>query len=275
MRALPFVLVVALLPFASGCIGILGEELEESRQRAEEQDPQESTDVEVDVDVEEPAPEDAAPVVTPNPAPSPAAPSPTPPPPATPPPPVTPPPARPAPWPVEGSRVSYAATASRLGNDGGYERIVYANASWTYRDGDWTGTCTADVHERVAQAGWTHRTATRAYTAESPPHWPLFNTRSPPAAGGAVQAWYLEGCAIEHADGMVYAGTDTEAVIRDGQPVLVATHVAVAPETAGSQSFRTEWSSERGLVLAWDWTRWSGAMSSRFEGRLVQTDAPL
>ena len=289
MRALPLVvLLLALL--TPGCIQMLSDELEEARE--EFPDPSAADgDNGTAPPPATPSPTPGTPApATPSPTPpSPATPSvpspatptptatPTPPPPATPTPTPTPPsppttpatppsptPPPPAAWPREGSHVRYHATVERVASDGSYRQEERAEAAWTYRDGDWTGTCTVEVRERVAGRGEETTTRTRTFTASDPPHWPIFNTRSPPAPGGAVTTWLLDGCDIEHLDDAVYQGTDTEAG--------AATHVAAYPE-ARDEDFRTEWSRASGLVVTWDWIRW-GATTTHVRGGLVATDAP-
>lgn len=205
----------------------------------------------------------------PPPSPTPPAPSPTPPPPSP-----TPPTPAPAAWPHEGSYVRYAATASRSSYDGGYQQRDRAEATWTFTNGDWRGTCAIQTSEYVSHRGWENRTGTRAYSPASPPHWPLFDTRSPPAQGEAVTVWYLDGCLPTSEEGD-FAGTDTEATTRNGQPAQAATYVAVEPAGSEMQDLRTEWSRASGLVLTWSYQRMGSSMTATFAGHLVDTDAPL
>lgn len=172
-----------------------------------------------------PAPTPASP-----PAPTPASPTP----PATPTPATTPaaPPATPAPrpWPTEGSYV-------RLVVDGPEGR-AYLN--WTYLDDDWVGTC-----ERAGLP-------TTTYHEDSPPHWPLFNTRDVPPIGEDVEVWWVEDCMILHGQAM-YLGESE------------GTHYA---ERSG---FLTRWDVATGLVRFWQQTDDDGTRV----GQLYATDAPL
>ncbi|HUR68908.1 MAG TPA: hypothetical protein VM370_06645 [Candidatus Thermoplasmatota archaeon] len=153
--------------------------------------------------------------VTPSPSPSPSPTSPTP----SPSPPPTP---SARPWPVKGSfvRVHVAGPESE------------AAALWTYSGKDWSGRCERDGEDPVP------------YTSKDPPHWPLFDTRSPPPEGESVKVWYLEGCSIVNRTATYSGGFAAQA-----------------------SSFETTWDSATGLVLSWD--------ADGDRGRLVATDAPL
>ncbi|HEX2021920.1 MAG TPA: hypothetical protein VHH36_04360, partial [Candidatus Thermoplasmatota archaeon] len=198
-----------------------------------------------------------------------------PPPPPPPPPPVTsptPPPPTPSPtpsptptptsWPREGSHVSYRVHVGEGSPDGSYDADRWTNITWTYANGDWRGECVGQKRERLRDQPeqWTELRAT--FTASDPPHWPPFNTKSPPAVGGTVEAWFLQGCGFNRLD-REYAGTDS----RDGAPTFVATDF----DDGSPDDFRTEWSQRTGLVLEWDWSQ----RHTRTTGRMTSTDAPL
>jgi hypothetical protein len=232
----------------------------------------------------EPTPATPAPSVEPTPpavtspaTPTPVAPEPTPvaPAPVAPPPSPTPPSPAPTAWPHEGSHVRYTATVVRNSYDGGYRQEDSAEATWTFTGGDWRGTCTVHTREFVSGRGEQESTGTRTYSASSPPHWPLFNTKSPPAEGQPVTVWYLDRCAIESMDA-AFAGTDTEPTTRMGQSVQAATYVASEPAgTSENQGLRTEWSRASGLVVTWSHQRMGSVMTTTFQGELMDTDAPL
>jgi hypothetical protein len=186
-----------------------------------------------------PTPPSPSPSPSPNPAPSPT------PPPTAPSPPPTP------TWPREGSTVSYTIESGKGFTD--YGEDVYANATWRYHDGDWRGSCDAQVHQQFedGNGAWTYNNSTFHvdYTPANPPHWPLFDTTSPPAVGGDVLVWSMEGCTIVN-ETMVYNGTATT-------PEWGTTHTAHDTDIAEQNysSFRTWWRTDTGLVDAWSWGR--------------------
>lgn len=222
-RALPFVLALAVL---AGCVDVGIDAIEESRERRQEREQESVEWLEEREPVGPPTPPRA-----PVPAPSPAAPTPraTPAPPPTPlptPTPATPTPAPPAPtptptaaptpapasWPVRGSEVRlemWDADASR------------AWANWTYGGSDWRGRCASSEGE------------SREFTARSPPHWPLFNTREGLVVGGSLRAWYVEDCRIRSLEA-TYDG------LVDGR------------HRAHADGFTTSWDPQTGLVLEWE-----------------------
>ncbi|MEA3202199.1 MAG: hypothetical protein QOE90_3627 [Thermoplasmata archaeon] len=167
--------------------------------------------------------------------------------------PTPPSPSAPQPWPHEGSYVRYAMEAGKsfTGSDIGWR--AFANASWRYHDGDWTGACDGVVYEG-GNATPVHRT----YTAAHPPHWPLFDTRSPPAVGEPVQVWILGTCAIGNDTHVFVGGNATTFRAQDESPPF---------------AFSTTWSRSSGLVLSWSETR-SGLAPTHDVGWLTATDAP-
>lgn len=223
-----------------------------------------------------PTPE-PAPAPTPAPAPAPApiptpapAPDPTPTPTPTPAPAPTPAPTpSPAPsWPREGSHVSYTSRVSQSFSGSDQRWVTYANATWIYRNGDWTGECVATVHDDSDGDGTVEIREKRAtYSASSPPHWPLFNTRSPPAVGERVTTWYMHECELASDDEWYYRGTSTE----DGAP----THLASSEPGAPPYDFETEWSAKNGLVLSWSKYRFVTSAPYSTVGELTSTDAPM
>lgn len=232
-------------------------------------------------------PTPSSPTPTPPPAtstPPPPAPTPTPPPPSsTPPPPApTPTPSPPTPtpsptpapqaWPHEGSYVKYRIDSGGSAPDGSWSERTQATASWTYHNGDWTGSCEGTHAEYWAfNDSWTNSTRHASYTAAHPPHWPPFDTKTPPAVGQPVVGWGLSGCAIEKKDyDLDFTGSESEPVIRNGQAALVATYKAESPADSVPRSFVTEWMRESGLVAYW---HWQYHYAHDF-GDLIDTDAP-
>lgn len=216
-----------------------------------------------------PAP--TAPPATTTPTPSePTPPSPTPPPPSTPPTPpppsTTPPPPQPATWPREGSHVSYAMRSGWSIPDGTGGGVTYANVTWTYTNGDWRGACSWQSYERSdwTDPEWRNTTGETVFSASSPPHWPPFNTKNPPAVGERVTVWHLDGCTIESRD-MIYSGVQDS---RWGR-VHDADDERVAEENYSD--YDAVWDPETGLVLQWSWARRNSGLS----GVVTSTDAPL
>ena len=219
------------------------------------------------------------PTATPPPAATPptaATPAPTPPPPTPTPPPPTPTPPSPEPqaWPREGSYVKYAWRIGQYfaGSPQGWTH--YGNITWTYAGGDWRAVCVMEAYDRNHDGTWNNHTIRREITAATPPHWPLMNTRSPPAPGEAVTTWYLRDCELSEQT-LYYVGTETEATTVNGQPATVPTHLAeddYPPEQP--MSWSSEWSTKTGLVVDWGYSRGGMAAHSN-SGRLVDTDAPL
>lgn len=220
-----------------------------------------------------------APTPTPaSPTPSPVAPSPSPTPVVSTPP-VLPPPTAPAsptppapapaspspspqPWPREGSHVSYESNVSQSfsGSDQGWRS--WANATWTYRSGDWTGVCVRHTVGTDAEGKPYERTETFTYRASSPPHWPILNTRSPPAVGEDVRTWTLRGCTIENST-WPYRG------------IVGGYHMASSNPDEPPYDFRTTWSTKSGLVVEWSLQRYMTQAPFSSVGRLTSTDAPL
>jgi hypothetical protein len=232
MRAVALALVLAY-GLLTGCIQAGIDAIEESREerRAREQESSEEP---------EPfgpptPPRSATPTPTPTPPVSPVAP----PSPIAPPSPVAPsavtPPPRAENWPVEGSTARFVVDTWVDGR-----AAVRTWANWTYEDGDWTGTCEGLARDVT-------------YEAESPPHWPLFNTRDVPDEGEAVRVWYLWECSIARGEATYHGVTGDR-------------HHA-----STSNPFDTEWDAATGLVVGWDVH--DGEAGSF--GRLSATDAPL
>lgn len=241
-----------------------------------------------------PTPTTSTPPPTPTTMPTPASPPPAGPTPSTPPPPPpasttppsptpTPPPPPPTPtptptptaWPRDGSFVTIAIEGrqSFSGTDQGWTQT--ARATWTYRDGDWHGACEGTRTSRDAEGQTTTTTFSHAFTASDPPHWPLFNTKTPPVLGEDVDTSFMSGCAIEQ-EAYTYRGPDTEPATVSGAPRVARTHVATSDEGDIPYDFRTEWSQTTGLVLTWSKVRGYGTQAPwSTSGRLVDTDAPL
>lgn len=202
------------------------------------------------------------PVAEPPPA---SPPPPPPPPPATPPPSATPPPPtpEPAPWPREGSHVAYASRSGWSVPDGSAYGWTYTNTTWTYSDGDWHGACVYTTSTWDGDS-WDHDAGTERYSASSPPHWPLFNTRDPPPVGGQVEVWHLWDCRIDHAT-MVYSGVEAT----NYGPAHTADDERIAEENYSD--YNGYWDPDTGLVLEWQWAR----RASSTNGHLTSTDAPI
>ena len=144
---------------------------------------------------------------------------------------------------------------------------TFANATWTYRNGDWHGECVATIHDDSDGDGTVEIREERAtFSASSPPHWPLFNTRSPPAVGERVTTWYMHECEIRSDEDWYYRGTDEH----NG----VATHLASSNVDEPPYDFKTEWSQENGLVLYWQKYRFMTSAPYSTRGELTSTDAP-
>lgn len=236
----------------------------------------------------DPGPATPAPVATPPPAA--VDPVPTTPPPAAPPPPVTtspPPPAPPSPtptptpspaappkWPREGSFVSYYVETSQSfsGTPQGFRQ--YVNATWTYRGGDWHGVCAGNRHSTDSEGVVTITPVRATFEASNPPHWPLFDTRTPPAVGEDVATWWLRGCAIE-SDEWPYRGADSATTTVNGAPTLVPTYRATSDPGELPYDVQTEWSTKTGLVVEWSLARVATQAPFSNSGRLTDTDAPL
>ena len=154
--------------------------------------------------------------------------------------------------------------------DGSYNARTYANATWTFTNGDWRGTCDGTRYEQFRDQPETATPIHRDFVASSPPHWPIFNTQSPPAAGGEVEAWFLKGCFIQSLERR-YVGTDTEATTVNGAPRTANTHAAEDWDDGSPDDFRTEWSRAEGLVVYWSWSQ----RHTFTRGDLVDTNAPL
>lgn len=112
------------------------------------------------------------------------------------------------------------------------------------------------------------------YTADSPPHWPPFNTRDPPAVGERVDTWYARGCTLDH-DDFTYQGTGEGAFTVDGTPRSVAYHEARSDESDVPYVYKTRWSQATGLVLEWSLIRPQTQAPYSTSGTLVSTDATL
>lgn len=301
-RASVLLCILALLPIA-GCLGPSDEDVAERRDRSTDEEP-------LDLDAEpeestEPTPEPATPeptaeptpaptpttpptiaptppsptptpvpVPAPTPAPTPApAPAPTPAPTPAPAPAPAPTPApTPVAWPVEGSYVRYAVEGGQSipSTFTNASRVV---ASWVYRDGDWRGSCEGTYAHDWNDADQPDRTGTlsRTYRASAPPHWPLFDTKTPGAAGSPVTAWVLSDCDIV-TENLVYETVGRTQGIRNGQLVTTDAHFAVEPaDASGYSDHRTAWDTDTGLVLWWQIQH----SKSGTTGRLLDTDAPL
>ena len=227
-----------------------------------------------------PPPAEPTPVAPPPPAPTPPPPAPTPPPPTpttapTPPPPSpTPPPPTPTPpppsWPQEGSYVRYRVTMDEGSPDGSFNADTDTVVSWTFTNGDWRGVCEGTRTTQYRDEAPTTETLHREITVDSPPHWPLFNTKSPPAPGGTVTAWFMKGCDIQQLERR-YVGTDAESVTVSGATRSVDTHLAEDFDDGSPDDFRTEWSQDVGLVAYWDWAQ----RNTHTRGDLLDTDAPM
>lgn len=139
------------------------------------------------------------------------------------------------------------------------------SATWTYRDGDWRGTCGGTWHhdwydDTPDRTG----TFTRTFEASNPPHWPLFNTRSPPAPGSPMMVWVMRDCEIFSTE-KVYTGTETH-------PTWGLQHNADDTQEAEDHysDFDAWWDPDTGLVHAWRWAQLHGGSS----GQVTSTDAP-
>ena len=199
-----------------------------------------------------PSPQPTAEATPPAPSPQPTAAEPTP----------TPTPPADDTWPREGSHVTIRGSAgesipSTFDNSSTWE------ASWTYRDGDWRGTCSGSWEHRWEDGSVERGTFSRTLDGSNGPHWPLFNTRSPPAVGEEVQVWVMWDCGISSYD-MIYSGTESS----EWGTVHNADDVTVAEENYSD--FDTWWDPDTGLVYEWDWSR----SKSGSQGRVVSTDAP-
>lgn len=280
MRSLLAVALVACL-LGAGCVQVAERQIDRSRERAtpSQAAPEEST-AEPDAPAETnetpanltptptttptspppatstPAPSTPVPVIV-VPTPSPVVVSPTPPP-STPT--ATPPAGTPAPvtWPHEGSFARYNVDVGRSFTGSSQSWRAIANASWTYHDGDWHGTCDATIWDNLDGKGVKESHTHRTYSAEHPPHWPLLDTRTPPAVGEQVNAWLLDVCDIT-SESHTFVGGD-------------ATTYRAADDRA-PYAFSTTWSRATGLVTGWSATR-SGLAPTHNVGTLVATDAP-
>lgn len=204
------------------------------------------------------------PVPPPQAAPPPAA-SPTPPPASTPAPtPAPTPPPEPTSWPREGSHVTIEATAGES-YPSTFSNSSRSTATWTYRDGDWHGTCSGDWTQTWENGTVERGTFSATFDASSPPHWPLFATTSPPAVGSEVDTWVLWDCRIS-GQTMRYSGTETHGGFG-------TTHNADDEQIAEENysDFDEWWDPGTGLVLEWSWSRSHSGTS----GRVVSTDAPV
>lgn len=145
-------------------------------------------------------------------------------------------------------------------------------ATWTYRDGDWHGTCEGtsehDWDEWMEEElGYNDTTTTfaRTFSASDPPHWPLFNTRNPPAESDDVEVWLMWDCRIT-SETMVYTG------VVDHDRAGRAHRADDTQEAEENYSdFTAFWDTDTGLVLSWGW----GRRHSGTSGEVMETDAPL
>lgn len=209
----------------------------------------------------EPAPAPTpAPVVEPTPVTTAPTPAPTPPPPSPSPTPTSPTPAQA--WPHEGSFVKYSTDSGASAPDGSWWQRSFTNVTWTYTNGDWHGVCDGTRTDHYGeQVNVTTLHAT--YSASHPPHWPITDTRSPPAVGEPVTGWSVDECNINKLDyDLLYHGPSTE----NGLP----TFTAVSPQDGVPREYSTEWRQGSGLVVTWMWQH----HYSHEAGRLTATDAP-
>jgi hypothetical protein len=111
------------------------------------------------------------------------------------------------------------------------------------------------------------------FTPAHPPHWPPFDTRTPPAAGQDVTVWHVRGCILT-SETRTFAGSAQATVTTSSGARAVDAYRAVGDPADMPFSFQTTWSARTGLVLDWDWAR-SGSAPHAFSGRITDTDAPL
>jgi hypothetical protein len=140
-------------------------------------------------------------------------------------------------------------SGSSVPDGSGFER-VFANASWTFTQGDWHGTCDAHVISwyEFHEPQWNNSTYHVVYDAAHPPHWPLFDTTTPPAVGATVTGWYLQGCGIEsNTYDFVFRGSDALSVPGHAGPL--ATYNATSPDDGVPRDHRTQWLQGSGLVV--------------------------
>lgn len=155
--------------------------------------------------------------------------------------------------------------------DGSFYEEIWANASWTYTNGDWHGACDEQTYSYTWSSyqtpDWHNSTRHVVYDAAHPPHWPPFDTTTPPAAGSTLKTWYLQGCTIEAVDFQVFAGTDSEPVSVNGQTRTVPTFLATDTHDGSPNDFHSEWRRDTGLVVMWTWAQSNTGQS----GRIVDT----
>lgn len=224
------------------------------------------------------APTPSTPAAAPPPPPPPT-PSPSPTTPTAAPTPTTPAPAptpdpQPDPWPREGSYVSYAFRVSQSfsGSEQGFDER--GTIRWTYTNGDWRAVCEGSRTSTADDGSTSEESFREEISSATPPHWPLMNTRSPPAEGERVEVWYTRGCDRD-SDSYPFIGRDTEPTTVDGAQRTVSTFKARADDSDVPYDYVTEWSTETGLVIHWSLSRYMTAAPYSTSGELTDTDAPM
>lgn len=149
---------------------------------------------------------------------------------------------------------------SFAGSDQDYE--TYANLTWTYTNGDWRGECVAQRHDDMdGDNVYVVEERRVTYSSSNPPHWPLMNTRNPPAVGEEVNSWTSDACALEM-ETWTYAGLSN------------GVHRAESTDADRPYHFVTTWDADSGLVLTWHHSKEGSSAPRSNVGRLVATDAP-
>ena len=257
-RACVLLALLPLLVASAGCVDLMTDRLEESRERARERDdvPEEST---------EPALDDSDPApwpVTPTPAATPTPPGPTS---ATPTPLPTQSGPRVGPWPWPGSHVQYQVTGGE--GDGDDRESWTTMVTLTYDGARWSGVCEGARTERRADGAFESRRI-----LEPVGFTPLLGPGGV-GKGDTVTVQAISECDLREAT-LIVQGLYPEDTTRDGQPVR--TRAWWADEGPAREAERDEdawWDADTRLLLRWEMIRFEGDRGAT--GKLVDTDAPL
>ena len=176
------------------------------------------------------------------------------------------PPPRPA-WPREGSHAAYRVHLHEKGDH--FPADSYANVTFTWRDGRWSGHCTGHRHadETPSQEGGV--TPIDARLDAAPPFAPLRVQPGDLALAGAIHlCWPHLGAPV------LVKGRHPEDATRDGAPVTTTAWWADETDAEDADGLDRDawWHVGTGLLLRWEdkGGEWADAT-----GRLVDTDAPL
>jgi len=178
-------------------------------------------------------------------------------------------------WPVEGSHVRYSLEQGEGDPGGSYWTETQADLAYTFTSGRWVGTCRGHTDETYSNGTTSHADWTSTIDTFPPP----------PASRTDLQvndtllvypvqpSGYAHDCERREEDQRITNVTRVATGLQDstGRALQLPAFTSVQVEECGCYSTYVDWDARLGLLLDWH----HEGMSAGYQGRLVETDAPI